>query len=85
VGDAALYRTRLARAYLMDDQTDQAAKAALTASELATATGSLRAQSELAQVLKQIGRCPETTAAARFAAIYDAHNRTAGAARGRSS
>jgi hypothetical protein len=75
--DAGLYRARLARAYLMDDQPDDAAKAALVGRELATATGSWRARSELSQVRKLIGHHPVTAAAARFAAIYDASFRTA--------
>jgi hypothetical protein len=82
--DAGLYRARLARAYLMDDHPDDAARTALTASEMANATGSWRAQLELAQVRKLIGRRPVTAAVARFAAIYDASAHTAGPADGRS-
>jgi hypothetical protein len=70
--DAAVYRARLARAYQADHRPDCAGQAALTAFDLAAATGSSRARSELAQVRKLIGRKPETDPAARFAAAFDA-------------
>jgi hypothetical protein len=70
--DAAVYRARLARAYQADHRPDCAGKTALAAFDLAAATGSSRARSELAQVRKLIGHKPETDPAARFAAAFDA-------------
>lgn len=73
--DAAVFRARLALAYARDEQPDRAAQAALQALDLAMATGSVRAARELARVRRLTGHSPATDAAARFAAVYDAHAR----------
>ncbi len=73
--DAGLFRARLAHAYALDGQAGNAAEAALKSWDLACTTGSSRTFRELTQVRKKIGRAPQTTTAARFAAVFDARAR----------
>ena len=81
--DAGVCRARLARAYAQDGRADLAASTALSAWDIACATGSRRAINELARVRRSVGSQPEIDAVARFIAVFDAHARQARTPAGR--
>ena len=73
--DAGVFRARLARVHAMDGEAGCAGQAGLAAWELACGTGSARAWHELARVRRALGRRPQDSLAARFAAVFDARAR----------